>query len=148
MVASGNIIFAGDSYRGANQGDIAPNGRIYVEAIARGELTDVLQNAIPLRIFSTKPNSLQGQFPPLNLQIPVGGQIVRVDFRLPRQASQGDEATFGIEIPRTCTIVGTTGENLKISPTTGATHTTTAPVITAANNSYTPNSQSYPVLTE
>lgn len=141
MVAAGNVIFSGDSYRGVNQGEISPNGRIYVELVARGELTDVLQSSIPLRIFSTRPNSLQGQFPPQNLQVPVGGQITRVDFRLPRQPSQGDEPIFGVDLPRNCTLVGTTGENLKVSPTTGSTHTTTAPVIAAANNSYTPNSQ-------
>lgn len=136
---AGNVIHEGDSYK--RQYGIDESGRFFYEAIARARLTDVLQSAIALNIFSTKPNSVVGNFPPIPLQIPIGGHLERVDLRLPRAAAAGDEPIYGIDLPKNCTMIGTTGENLKVSPTTGTTHTVVSPVITSANNAYTPNSQ-------
>ncbi|NJL10941.1 MAG: hypothetical protein HC908_14300 [Calothrix sp. SM1_7_51] len=62
-------------------------------------------------------------------------------MRLPRAAALGNEPVYGIDLPRGCTMIGTTGENLKVSPTTVTTHTVVSPIITSANNAYSPNSQ-------
>ena len=135
----GNSISYGDWYQLADQGIIDVNGRNFVTTIGRGTITDTLQSIIPLRVFAPgKPLTLQARFPDLPFQVPVGGQIVRVDFRLPATLLPQEEPTFALQIPKGGTIVGTTGENLKVSPTTVTTHTVTSPVITSASNAYTP----------
>ena len=135
----GNTIFRGDYYQATEQGVIGPDGRIYVQQIAIATLTDTLQTSIPLNVVAAnKPNTLQGKYPPKPLVVPIGGQIHRVDFRLPLQGIAGDALQYGIYLPKNCTIIGTSTDNLKVSPTVTTTHTVTAPVIASANNSYTP----------
>lgn len=137
MFEPGNAIFRGDFYN--QQGLIGADGRVYIQQIAIATLTDTLQTSIPLEVVAAnKPNTLQGKYPPKLLQIPVGGQINRVDFRLPLNALPGDERQYGIYLPKDCTIIGTSTDNLKVSPTATTTHTVTAPVIASANNAYTP----------
>lgn len=134
---TGNVIFTGDDYK--LQGTRAPSGRVFIRQVGVARLTDALQAAIPLEVIAWgQPRILHGStYPPKPLKVPVGGQIERVDFRLPLQAIPGNEAFYGIYLPKSSTLVGTTGENLKISPTTGTTHTVTSPVITSVNNAYT-----------
>jgi hypothetical protein len=138
-IETGNAIFTGDPYKATDQGIRGPNGRIYVRQLAVAKLTDTLQINIPLNIIAfNKPNILQGKYPPKPLVIPIGGQICRVDFRLPLATGLGGETIqYGIYLPKGVTIIGTTGENLKVSPTTTTTHTVTSPAITAANSAYT-----------
>lgn len=133
---TGNVIFTGDDYK--LQGIRAPNGRVFIRQVGIARLTDALQTTIPLEVIAWgQPRILHGQtYPPKPLKVPVGGQIERVDFRLPLQSLPGDEAFYGIYLPKSCTLVGTTGENLKVSPTTGTTHTVTSPAIACANNAY------------
>lgn len=133
----GNSIGLGDWYQN-DQGLLLPNGRIAITKVAIAILTDTLQTTIPLNVIAPgKPNTLQGKYPPVPLSIPVGGQIDRVDFRLPQALLPQEEYIYGLHLPKNCTIIGTTGENLKVSPTSGTTHTVTAPVITSASNAYT-----------
>lgn len=138
----GNVIGYGDWYQGFEQGIIQPNGRVAIPLIGRATITDTLQTTLQLLVYPPGKNLiLQGKYPPLPFTIPVGGQIERVDFRLPRSLLPDETYTYGLQLPKGCTIVGTTGENLKVSPTTGTTHTVTSPVITAANNAYAPGAQ-------
>lgn len=134
----GNSIGYGDWYQN-DQGLILPNGRIAVTKIAIATLTDTLQITIPLNVFAPgKPNTLQGKYPPVPLSIPVGGQIDRVDFRLPKYQLPQEEYTYGLHLPKGCTIIGTTTDKLKVSPTSSTTHTVTAPVISSASSAYAP----------
>ncbi len=138
-ITTANQIFAGDHYKPSTQGVIASSGRIYIRAVARGQITDTLKSAIELKIYPAKPLYLHGKYPPLPFTIPVGAQITRVDFRLPLAAGPGDTVIDGIYIPKNCNIIGTAGERLKISPTSGTTHSVTSPVLVCgANNTYTP----------
>lgn len=105
---------------------------------ALGKLTDTLQNTIPLVVPSWRKD--QVSFPDRALVLPVGAVVNYVGFRLPEYGNLYEGVSpYGL-LPQGCTIVGTTGENLKVSPTTGTTHTTTAPAIASANNSFTPDS--------
>ncbi|MBW4480739.1 MAG: hypothetical protein KME54_28850 [Tolypothrix brevis GSE-NOS-MK-07-07A] len=136
---TGNVIFHPDPYKPGVQAIIAPDGNRYIWKWARAKLTDTLQTVIPLYVSVSKPVYFQDTYPDVPLTVPVGAQIQRVDFRLPNSQPLGSEVTAGIDVPRNCTIVGTTGENLKVSPLFGTTHTVTSPLITAANSLYTPN---------
>lgn len=138
MVFPGNFTFPPDPYKTAVQVITSADGGRYVWTYARAKLTDTLQTTIPLMVPSVKPNSLLATYPDIPLVIPVGAQIQRIDFRLPRLQVAGDEYQYGIDIPRGCTLIGTTGENLKVS-SVATPHTVTAPLVTAASNLYTPN---------
>ena len=70
--------------------------------------------------------------------IPSGATIYRIGLRLPRSLRADEDTKYGI-LPRGATIIGTTGENLKVASTTAG-HTAASPAIVAANNSYLPNS--------
>jgi hypothetical protein len=133
----GNVIGHSDWYKGSAQGIITPTGRIAVSVIAIATITDTLQITLPLNVIAPGKNLiLQGKNSPIPLVIPVGAQIDRVDFRLPRALLPQEEYTYGLQLPKNTTIIGTTGENLKVSPTTTTTHAVTIPIITAANNAY------------
>lgn len=136
----GNVTHIPDEYKlTEGQGVRGTDGRIYATLIGYAKLTTTLQATIPLWNVQNVPGYLQTmKYPPKPISVPVGAQIHEVSFRLPGQRLIGDEPTYGMDLPKNATIVGTTGENLKVSPTTGTTHTTVAPVITAANNSYSP----------
>lgn len=69
--------------------------------------------------------------------IPNGATIYRIGLRLPRELRADEDKKYGI-LEKGASIIGTTGERLKVASTTAA-HTATAPAIVAANNSYTPN---------
>jgi hypothetical protein len=96
-------------------------------------LTDTLQITIPIYLLSDRRNKTL--FPDKLLTIPANSQVCYVGFRLP-QARTANEGFVNGYLPDGCTIVGTTGENLKVSPTSGTTHTVTAPVLAAASSAY------------
>lgn len=99
----------------------------------RARITDTLQSAIPLVIPSDRKDQVSFLDRPFALA--AGDIITYVGIRLPGNQFLGEQEFYG-QVPRGATLIGTTGENLKVSPTTGTTHTVTAPVITAANNAY------------
>ncbi len=142
-----NIIYPGDftdlpeAYQPKGGFGLGLPGRqpIFLEGWAK--LTDTLQTDIPVMIKSTKPLSLEGSYPDKALTVPIGGQIDYVGFRLPREAAEGDEPIYGVDLPRNTTLIGTTGENLKVAPTDATAHTVTAPAIASADNAFTPDSQ-------
>lgn len=136
---TGNVIFHPDPYKPDVQAIISPDGNRYVWKWARAKLTDALQTTIPLYVAAAKPVYLKDMYPDVPLTVPVGAQIQRIDFRLPGAANVGGDTNNGIYLPKNCTIIGTTGENLKVSPATGTTQTTTSPLITCSNNLYTAN---------
>lgn len=103
----------------------------------RAKITDALQSNLPLVIPSDRIS--QTEFPDRPFVLESGSIINYIGIRLPNYPLVGEESgVYGL-LPRGATIIGTTGENLKVSPTTGTTHTVTTPVITAANNSYPPD---------
>lgn len=103
----------------------------------RAKLTDTLQSSIPLVIPSDRKD--QVSFPDRPFTLLTGDIITYVGIRLPGYQIAGEQEFYG-QLPKGVTMIGTTGENLKVSPTTGTTHTVTTPVITAASNAYTPDS--------
>lgn len=138
-IATGNLTFFPNPYKTWTQGIIAPDGNRYIWQYAKAKLTNVLQSSIPLMVPQVKPYNFLGSTPDVPLAIPVGAQITRVTVRLPRVVNKGDTVAYGIELPPGATMIGTTGENLKVSPTTGTTQTVVSPVITSANNLYDSN---------
>lgn len=134
----GNFVFFPDPYKTWTQVAVSPDGKRFVWQYARAPITDTLQTVIPLKVPPVKPPTMSSVYPEVPLVIPVGAQIQRVDFRLPRSVNPGEEYVYGIDLPKNCTIVGTTGENLKVSPASGTTHTVIAPLLTSVSNTYTP----------
>lgn len=132
----GNVVALPDPY--ISQAVLGMDGRHWYRAVARAELTDTLQTDIPLLIYSQKPNSLLGNFPPKPLILPTGAQIHKVTLRLPANAAEGFEPTYGIDLPRNTTMVGTTGELVKVA-TTAAPYTPVAPAIASVGNAYAAN---------
>lgn len=106
------------------------------------KLTDQLQTSIPLIIPSWRKD--QVSFPDRNLVLSTGTVVNYVGFRLPEygNAFEGVSTPYGL-LPTGCTIIGTTGENLKVSPTTGTTHTVTTPAIACASNAYQPDASAF-----
>lgn len=64
--------------------------------------------------------------------LPAGVTIYYIGIRLPLRAEAGKERMPGM-LEQGATLIGVTGENLKVA----SAHTSTAPVITCANNAYT-----------
>jgi len=133
----GNIVGVLDAWVG--NGIIDYNGCERKSVYALGRLTSTLQTAIPLFIPSWKRD--QVTFPDRPLIIPTGVTINRVSIRMPEYGNLFEGVSpYGL-LPQGCQLVGTTGENIKVSPATGGTtHTVTSPLLTAANNLYTPDS--------
>lgn len=116
----------------------APDNRKRYQLWGWAKLTDTLQTSIPLLCYAlTKKGGNAASYPPKPLVIPSGAQIDSVGLSLPAANTGATDSIYGAQLPKNCTIIGTTGENLKVSPTTGTTHTVTAPVITSASNAYT-----------
>lgn len=136
----GNVNGIPDAWVGNGIREFDGSERKPVYGLAR--LTDQLQTAIPIIIPSWRKD--QQSFPDRPLALSAGTLINYVGIRLPEYGNmfEGVSTPYGL-LPQGCTIVGTTGENLKVSPTTGTTHTVTAPVITAANNSYPPDGTAF-----
>jgi hypothetical protein len=133
----GNVIGILDAWVGDGIVDFDGSERKLTYGLAR--LTDTLQTAIPLIIPSWRGN--QTVWPDRPLVLPAGVTINYVGLRLPEYGNQFEGASPWGLLPNNCQIVGTTGENLKVSPATGATtHTTTSPsVVCGPNNQYTPD---------
>jgi hypothetical protein len=133
----GNINGIPDAWVGNGIRDFDGSERKLVFAL--GKLTDTLQTAIPLIIPSWRKD--QTSFPDRPLTLPAGVIVNYVALRLPEYGTmfEGVSAPYGL-LDQGTTIIGTTGENLKVSPSTGTTHTTTAPAIACANSSYAPDS--------
>jgi hypothetical protein len=150
----------GDSYQYPIQGVKGDDGRTYTSVIALGLLTDTLQTTIPLKIYSNHAPALwqtpsaiasdaniKSSYPPILLSIPVGAQIQRLSFRTPnlyptpgQPLTSGSESVrWGAYMPQGCTLVGTTGELLKITANDGTIYTNTSPVLAAASSAYAPN---------
>lgn len=103
----------------------------------RAKITDALQTNLPLFIPSDRIS--QTEFPDKPFTLEAGSIINYIGIRLPNYPLVGEESgVYGL-LPRNVTMIGTTGENLKVSPTTGTTHTVTSPVIVAASNAYAPD---------
>lgn len=136
----GNINGIPDAWVGNGIREFDGSEQKLVYGVAK--LTDQLQTSIPLYIPSWRKD--QQTFPDRILTLSAGTIVNYIGFRLPEYGNlyEGVTAPYGL-LPTGCTIVGTTGENLKVSPTTGTTHTVTTPVITAASNAYTPDSFAY-----
>jgi hypothetical protein len=111
-------------------------GIVHQKVIAIAKLTDTLQTAIPLYIPSGKKD--QAKYPDSLLVIPSGAQVNYLGLRLPGYSTPAIPEPFGY-LPSDCTIVGTTGEKVKVSPTTTTTYTQLSPAITAASSAYAPD---------
>lgn len=132
----GNINGVLDAWVG--NGIIDYDGSERKSVYALGKLTSTLQTTIPLFVPSWKKD--QVSFPDRPLIIPNGVTINRVSLRLPEYGNLFEGVSpYGL-LPQGCTIVGTTGENIKVAPSTGTTHTTLAPLLTCAASKYTPDS--------
>lgn len=136
----GNINGIPDAWVGNGIREFDGSEQKPIYALAR--LTDQLQNAIPLIIPSWRKD--QQSFPDRNLVLGAGTVVNYVGIRLPEygNAFEGVSTPYGL-LPTGCTMIGTTGENLKVSPTTGTTHTVTTPVITCASNAYQPDAAAF-----
>lgn len=149
----------GDSYQYAIQGVRGDDGRNWTTVFALGLLTDTLQTVIPLKIYSNhapalsqtpsaiaSDQNIKSSYPPQLLVIPVGAQIQRLSFKTPKLyptpgqplTSGGMSVRWGEYMPQGCTLVGTTGEHLKITATDGTQFTNTQPSLVAANSAYAP----------
>ena len=120
-------------YTGAGLTDARGNIHQKIRGIAK--LTGTLQTAIPMYVPSGKKD--QVKYPDKLLVIPSGAQVNYLGFRLPGYYYQNPEA-YGY-LPSGVTIVGTTGEKVKVSPTATTTYTQLSPAITAASSAYTPD---------
>jgi len=132
----GNIVGVLDAWVG--NGIIDYDGAERKSVYALAKLTGTPQTTIPLFIPSWKRD--QVSFPDRPLVIPTGVTINRVSLRLPEYGNMFEGVSPWGLLPQGCNIVGTTGENLKVAPATGTTHTTTSPILTCAGNRYTPDS--------
>jgi hypothetical protein len=149
----------GDPYQYPIQGVRGDDGRTWTTVTALALLTDTLQTVIPLKIYSnhspalgqtpsaiaSDPN-IKSSYPSQLLQIPVGAQVQRLSFRTPKTyptpgqqlTSGGMSVRWGEYMPQGCTLIGTTGEHLKITATDGTQYTNTTPVLVAASSAYAP----------
>lgn len=132
----GNVIGILDAWVGDGIVDFDGAERKLTYGLAK--LTDTLQTAIPLTIPSWRRD--QTTWPDRPLVLPAGATVNYVGLRLPEYGNQFEGASPYGMLPIGCQIVGTTGENLKVSPATGGTtHTTTSPSIACTSNQYTPD---------
>jgi hypothetical protein len=118
-----------------NQGVVDFRGISHQRILGIAKLTDTLQTAIPIYVPSGKKD--QSKYPDKLLVVPNGAQVNYLGFRLPGYYYQTPEA-YGY-LPTGVTIVGTTGEKVKVSPTATTTYTQLSPAITAASSAYTPD---------
>ena len=118
-----------------NQAITDPRGIVHQKVLGIAKLTDTLQTAIPIYVPSGKKD--QSKYPDKLLVIPNGAQVNYLGMRLPGYYYQTPEA-YGY-LPSGVTIVGTTGEKVKVSPTTTTTYTQLSPAITAASSAYAPD---------
>jgi hypothetical protein len=111
----------------------------YYESTTFGlaQISSTPQFAIPLIIPSNRKR--QSAMPDRPMILPQGAIITFAGFRLPRFSPASGGGDFYGNLPTGCNIVGVTGENLKLSPTTGNTHTVTAPAIAAVSNAFSPD---------
>ena len=130
----GNII-TNPLYGYDNQAVTDYRGIVHQKVLGIAKLTDTLQTAIPIYIPSGKKD--QSKYPDKLLVVPNGAQVNYLGMRLPGYYYQTPEA-YGY-LPSGVTIVGTTGEKVKVSPTTTTTYTQLSPAITAASSAYTPD---------
>lgn len=98
------------------------------------QINTTLQSDIILKKSPAWPGS-QADYPDQNLIIPARAQIISMGIVLPPNTpSDSNIDPIPNRLTKDATLVGTTGENLKI----GTAHTDTTPVITSAANAYTP----------
>lgn len=118
-----------------NQGIVDFRGVTSQRVLGIAKLTDTLQTSIPIYVPSGKKD--QSKYPDKLLVIPSGSQVNYLGFRLPGYYYQTPEA-YGY-LPTGVTIIGTTGEKVKVSPTTTTTYTQLSPSIVSASSAYTPD---------
>jgi hypothetical protein len=111
-----------------------PKGWNCAQKVGYAKLTSTLQSSIPIYVPShQKPESV---YPDTLMVIPQNAVIYRVALRMPRAYDDTNAQEVYGRLQKGATLIGTTGENVKVAPTTGG-HTTTAPVITCASSAYT-----------
>jgi len=128
---------SGDSYQPLAQYLHSPFGVKIFKQVGAAIITESLQTSIPIIVYPAKNPVLAPYYPVGSLTIPVGGQILSVSLRTPTQAIQGYTNLWGATLPIGVSLVGTTGDVLKISE--GANNTFTAAQtasLVAANNAY------------
>lgn len=119
-------------YGWANQCCVLEPGLDSYQYVGWGQITTVPKNEIDLVLPSGQKFRADKPF-----VIPAQATIYRMSVRLPSTTAPTLQYTYGM-LEEKATLVGVTGENLKLASTTAA-HTTTAPVITAVANAYAPN---------
>ena len=112
------------------------DGHVLVERIGYAKITPTLQTNIPIYL----PSSAQtideiGVNPDKRLVLPVGAVIKNIALRLPKLETDTNTPQYG-NLPVGSTLIGTTGEFVKVAAS--GVFTTTAPAIVSASNSYTP----------
>ncbi|MFA9202048.1 MAG: hypothetical protein ACEQSC_00655 [Candidatus Nanopelagicaceae bacterium] len=127
----------GHILNGANRDTVnLHNGYYLREAVGYAKITSTLQTNIPIYLPSqaqaggelvTNPDKL--------LILPTGSIVTRIALRLP--ATETSKTTQYGNLPVGRTLVGTTGELVKVGAT--GVFTTTAPSIAAASSVYTAN---------
>lgn len=119
-------------YGWANQCCVLEPGLDSFQYVGWGQITTTPKSEIDIVLPSGQ--KFRGDKP---FVIPAQATIYRMSIRLPGNTAPTVQYTYGM-LEKGATLVGTTGENLKVASTTAA-HTSTAPVITADANSYNPN---------
>lgn len=137
MVFSGNVVSSGDHYNYEGQFVRDDTGRAIYRAVGAATITDTLQTSIPVIVYPPRNKELASTFPNRNIVIPSGAQILSTSLRLPSTRIRGDQMRWGAQIPIGTTIIGTTGDVLKVNFGTQNQFAAAATAsIAAANNAY------------
>jgi hypothetical protein len=112
---SGNVIGWGDTYLGNRQGINLGTGKVLVSLFGVALITDTYQTLIPVKMYSNFSRSLPTSLP-INMSVPIAGQVTSVSLRLPKYKVPGDQFEFGKNIPNDCIIQGVSTDVLKIAP--------------------------------
>lgn len=123
-------------YAWKNQVVQQPDGSIIGNTVGIAKITDTMQFAIPLVIPSDRKN--KGDYADRPFIVPQGAQIIYAGIRLPGYPPANQEDIYGL-LPAGVTMIGISGEHLKISPISGTTYSVAAPVIGGANSAYAPD---------
>lgn len=113
------------------------DGYQLVERVAYAKITPTLQNNIPLFLQSSGQTIDEINVnPDRRLVLPVGAIVNNIAVRLPKLETNTNTPQYG-NLPPGSTLVGTTGEFVKVAA--DGVFTTTAPAIASVANAYTQN---------
>lgn len=130
-IQPGNVVSFPYSYR--NQ-MVQIGSLLFGYTVGYAQINATLQSDIILKKSPKWPGS-QTDYLDQNLIIPDHAQIISMGIALPPNTpSDSNIDPIPNQLTKNATLIGTTGENLKI----GTAHTDTTPVITSASNAYTP----------